>query len=154
MFRPTPNCCAILHKIDVPSYTKLVCHSAWDCIRRGGRTAPPAARLSRPMMPSHFGFSSAWSRRQGSGDRVQETKVKWLRGGLVVKAHRLFNHSNVGSRVTKKKKRSSRDRVQRRRRSWERGGQAPHTCRDSGDTTPCRMTGGAGLYLLIADATV
>jgi hypothetical protein len=30
--------------------------------------------------------------------------VKWFRGGLVCKAHRLSNHSTLGSRVIKKKK--------------------------------------------------
>jgi len=31
--------------------------------------------------------------------------VEWLRGGLVLKAHRLLYHSTLGSRVIKKKKR-------------------------------------------------
>ena len=30
--------------------------------------------------------------------------VKWFRGGLVFKAHRLLYHSTLGSRVIKKKK--------------------------------------------------
>ena len=48
----------------------------------------------RPMEGGHVPM-------QG-GDRRRN--VKWFRGGLIFKAHRLLYHSTLGSRVTKKKK--------------------------------------------------
>jgi len=38
--------------------------------------------------------------------------VKWLRGGLVFKAHRLLYYSTLGLRVIKKKKKESWTRMQ------------------------------------------
>ena len=43
-------------------------------------------------------------RVEGGRSRVEGQSVKRFRGGLVIKAHRRFNHSTLGWRVLKKKK--------------------------------------------------
>ena len=48
--------------------------------------------------------ATASAKQEGSGFQGVEFGVKWFRGGLVPKAHRLVYHSTLGSRVIKKKK--------------------------------------------------
>ena len=52
-----------------------------------------------------YSFDSGW----GLYEQLLQRYVKWFRGGLVFKAHRLLYHSTLGARVTKKKKKFETD---------------------------------------------
>ena len=60
------------------------------------------------VFPSTFKARYRASVAAGGGSGEEERNVKWFRGGLVCKAHRLVYHSTLGWRVIKKKKKEER----------------------------------------------